>query len=53
MKEERKFGAASQRNGITDRARAAVCQLQDAGILFAITSGRPPLSMKMIIDALK
>lgn len=38
---------------LTDRARAAVHKLQDAGIRFTITSGRPPLGMKMIVDALK
>jgi hypothetical protein len=38
---------------LTDRARAAVHKLWDAGIRFAITSGRPPLGMKMIADALK
>lgn len=38
---------------LTDRARAAVHKLWDAGIRFAITSGRPPLGMKMIVDALK
>lgn len=38
---------------LTDRARAAVRKLNDAGIAFTITSGRPPLGMKMIVDALK
>ncbi|GAA6614745.1 Cof-type HAD-IIB family hydrolase [Scytonema sp. NUACC26] len=38
---------------LTDRARAAVHKLWDAGIRFTITSGRPPLGMKMIVDALK
>lgn len=38
---------------LTDRARAAIYELRDAGIRFAITSGRPPLGMKMIADALK
>lgn len=38
---------------LTDRARAAVQKLNDAGIAFTITSGRPPLGMKMIVDALK
>ena len=37
---------------LTDRARAAVRKLFDAGISFAITSGRPPLGMKMIVEAL-
>ncbi|QLE57977.1 Cof-type HAD-IIB family hydrolase [Nostoc sp. TCL26-01] len=38
---------------LTDRARAAVQKLHDAGIRFAITSGRPPLGMKTIVEALK
>jgi len=38
---------------ITPRARAAVARLQEAGIAFAITSGRPPLGMKMVIEDLK
>lgn len=38
---------------LTDRARAAVQNLHDAGIRFAITSGRPPLGMKTIVEALK
>lgn len=38
---------------LTDRARAAVSHLNDAGIMFTMTSGRPPLGMKRLIDALK
>lgn len=38
---------------LTDRARAAVRKLNDAGIAFTITSGRPPLGMKAIVDALE
>lgn len=38
---------------LTDRARTAVCKLKDAGIRFAITSGRPPLGMKAIVEELK
>jgi Cof subfamily protein (haloacid dehalogenase superfamily) len=38
---------------LTDLAHAAVHKLWDAGIRFAITSGRPPLGMKMIVDTLK
>ena len=38
---------------LTDRARAAVHKLWNAGIRFTNTSGRPPLGMKMIVDALK
>jgi Cof subfamily protein (haloacid dehalogenase superfamily) len=37
---------------LTERARDAVKALQHAGILFAITSGRPPLGMAMLFDAL-
>ncbi len=38
---------------LTERARNAVQKLRDAGIAFAITSGRPPLGMKMVADALE
>ena len=38
---------------LTERAQAAVQRLRDAGIRFAITSGRPPLGMAMLLDALK
>jgi Cof subfamily protein (haloacid dehalogenase superfamily) len=37
---------------LTARARAAIGKLNEAGIIFTITSGRPPLGMKMIVDAL-
>src|SRR5229473_3390278 len=37
---------------LTARAMAAVKSLQDAGIAFAITSGRPPRGMAMLIDSL-
>ena len=37
---------------LTERARMAVSALQEAGIRFAITSGRPPLGMAMLFDAL-
>jgi Cof subfamily protein (haloacid dehalogenase superfamily) len=37
---------------LTDRAIDAVRRLRERGILFAITSGRPPRGMKMINDAL-
>jgi Cof subfamily protein (haloacid dehalogenase superfamily) len=37
---------------LTERARAAVKALHRAGILFAITSGRPPLGMGMLLDPL-
>lgn len=38
---------------ITPRAEQAVRDLQQAGIAFAITSGRPPMGMKMVADQLK
>ena len=38
---------------LTDRAKAAVQSLRDAGIRFAITSGRPPRGMAMLFDDLK
>jgi len=38
---------------LTPRARAAVRHVIDAGIAFTITSGRPPLGMKMLIDELQ
>jgi Cof subfamily protein (haloacid dehalogenase superfamily) len=38
---------------LTDRAVRAVRQLHERGILFAITSGRPPLGMKMLIEPLE
>jgi Cof subfamily protein (haloacid dehalogenase superfamily) len=37
---------------LTDDALAAVGHLHDAGVLFAITSGRPPRGMEMLIDPL-
>src|ERR1041384_7702383 len=37
---------------LTDRARAAVSRLGEAGIQFAITSGRPPRGMQMLIEPL-
>ncbi len=38
---------------LTDRAIAAVKQLKEAGILFAVTSGRPPRGMSMLIEPLE
>jgi Cof subfamily protein (haloacid dehalogenase superfamily) len=38
---------------LTDRAIAAVAKLREAGILFAITSGRPPRGMSMLIEPLQ
>src|ERR1700758_2721116 len=37
---------------LTKRAQASVSALRKAGILFAITSGRPPRGMAMLFDAL-
>jgi Cof subfamily protein (haloacid dehalogenase superfamily) len=37
---------------LTPRSIEAVKQLREAGIAFSITSGRPPLGMKMLIDPL-
>ncbi len=37
---------------LTDAAIAAVGELRDAGILFAVTSGRPPRGMSMLIEPL-
>jgi Cof subfamily protein (haloacid dehalogenase superfamily) len=37
---------------LTDEAVDAVRQLREAGILFAITSGRPPRGMEMLIEPL-
>jgi Cof subfamily protein (haloacid dehalogenase superfamily) len=38
---------------LTDRAIAAVRSLKDAGIEFAVTSGRPPLGMQMLVEPLQ
>src|SRR5512133_115596 len=38
---------------LTPRAVAAVQSLKKAGIAFSITSGRPPLGMKRVVDALE
>lgn len=37
---------------LTERSVATVAALRDAGILFAVTSGRPPRGMSMIIETL-
>jgi Cof subfamily protein (haloacid dehalogenase superfamily) len=42
----------TQEKALTARAVDAVKMLRDAGIAFSITSGRPPLGMKMLIDPL-
>ena len=38
---------------LTDRAQAAVRAMRDRGILFAVTSGRPPRGMQMLIEPLR
>jgi HAD superfamily hydrolase (TIGR01484 family) len=38
---------------LTERAQEAVRAMEDAGIKFAVTSGRPPKGMSMLIDPLK
>jgi len=42
----------TQEKVLTARAIEAVSRLCDAGIAFSITSGRPPLGMKMLIEPL-
>jgi Cof subfamily protein (haloacid dehalogenase superfamily) len=42
----------TQEKLLTERAIAAVRALRDAGILFAVTSGRPPRGMAMLIEPL-
>lgn len=37
---------------LTDRAIAAVRALKDAGVKFAVTSGRPPRGMEMLVEPL-
>src|SRR6476619_3204526 len=46
-------GTLVEEKVLTKRAQNAVSALQSAGIRFAITSGRPPLGMAMLFDALK
>jgi len=38
---------------LTEQAVAAVDRLRDAGILFAVTSGRPPRGMEMLVEPLR
>jgi Cof subfamily protein (haloacid dehalogenase superfamily) len=42
----------TQEKALTERAIAAVRRLHDAGVLFAVTSGRPPRGMEMLIAPL-
>lgn len=37
---------------LTEQAQASVREMGEAGILFAVTSGRPPRGMKMLIEPL-
>ncbi|MBN9089102.1 MAG: HAD family phosphatase [Reyranella sp.] len=43
----------NEEKALTKRAQAAVQSLHRAGIRFAITSGRPPKGMAMLLDALQ
>ena len=43
----------NQNKDLTDRAVAAVKMLKEAGVLFAVTSGRPPRGMSMLIEPLE
>jgi Cof subfamily protein (haloacid dehalogenase superfamily) len=43
----------TQNKTLTPRAIEAVRQLHERGVLFAITSGRPPRGMKMLIEPLE
>jgi Cof subfamily protein (haloacid dehalogenase superfamily) len=43
----------TQQKVLTDKAIAAVGKLREAGILFAVTSGRPPRGMSMLIQPLQ
>jgi Cof subfamily protein (haloacid dehalogenase superfamily) len=43
----------TQEKVLTKRAAEAVLRLHEAGILFTITSGRPPRGMAMLIEPLK
>jgi Cof subfamily protein (haloacid dehalogenase superfamily) len=42
----------TEQKALTERAQEAVRRLREVGIRFAITSGRPPLGMAMLFDAL-
>jgi Cof subfamily protein (haloacid dehalogenase superfamily) len=43
----------TEQKALTERAQEAVRRLREVGIRFAITSGRPPLGMAMLFDALE
>src|SRR6185369_2734924 len=38
---------------LTERARSAVSRLRERGIIFTITSGRPPFGMRMLVEPLR
>src|SRR3954469_21444256 len=42
----------TQKKELTPRAIRAVKNLQERGVLFAITSGRPPRGMRMLVEPL-
>jgi Cof subfamily protein (haloacid dehalogenase superfamily) len=42
----------TQQKALTERSIAAVRKLRDAGIAFAVTSGRPPRGMSMLVEPL-
>jgi Cof subfamily protein (haloacid dehalogenase superfamily) len=42
----------TQEKVLTDRAAAAVARLREVGIEFAVTSGRPPRGMSMLVEPL-
>jgi transaldolase len=37
---------------ITERARAAVKQMREKGVIFTVTTGRPPRGMRMLVEPL-
>ena len=37
---------------LTEKSKAAIAKLKEAGVRFAITSGRPPKGMEMVIKPL-
>src|ERR1039457_2053561 len=43
----------TQEKILTERSVAAVQELRAAGVLFAVTSGRPPRGMSMLIEPLR
>jgi Cof subfamily protein (haloacid dehalogenase superfamily) len=42
----------TQEKVLTERAKAAVKKLREAGVQFAVTSGRPPRGMAMLVEPL-